>query len=119
MRVPQLIQGVHGVMHPLGSVALYELCHGLLLGGDAVQGHGTTDTLLPLIVDLPAYRRYVRRLAGLDVAVLVDTCLDKLGAQGLARCLSGSGCQPDTQVCSLLGDRLSLDVAAARAGRPA
>jgi glyoxylase-like metal-dependent hydrolase (beta-lactamase superfamily II) len=62
---------IHTPGHSAGSIALYEPAHGLLLVGDAVQGHGTTDTLVPLIVDLPAYRRSLRRLAELEVAVLV------------------------------------------------
>jgi hydroxyacylglutathione hydrolase len=62
---------IHTPGHTLGSLALYEASLGLLIAGDSVQGQGTTDTHVPLIVDLPAYRSSMRRLTGLDMALLI------------------------------------------------
>jgi glyoxylase-like metal-dependent hydrolase (beta-lactamase superfamily II) len=62
---------IHTPGHSDGSIALYEPSQGLLLVSDSAQGNGTTDTEVPMIVDLPAYRRSMRRLAELDVSLLV------------------------------------------------
>jgi glyoxylase-like metal-dependent hydrolase (beta-lactamase superfamily II) len=62
---------MHTPGHSNGSIALYEPSRGLLLVGDSVQGNGTTDTKVPMIVDLPGYIRSMRRLAELDVSLLV------------------------------------------------
>jgi glyoxylase-like metal-dependent hydrolase (beta-lactamase superfamily II) len=62
---------IHTPGHSNGSIALFEPSQGLLLVSDSVQGNGTTDTEVPMIVDLPAYRRSMRRLAELDVSLLV------------------------------------------------
>jgi hydroxyacylglutathione hydrolase len=63
---------IHTPGHSDGSIALFEASRGLLLVSDSVQGNGTTDTEVPLIFDLPAYRRSMQRLAGLDVSLLVS-----------------------------------------------
>lgn len=62
---------IHTPGHSAGSLALFESSLGLLIVGDSVQGDGTTDTLVPLIVDLAAYRSSMRRLAGLDMFLLI------------------------------------------------
>jgi glyoxylase-like metal-dependent hydrolase (beta-lactamase superfamily II) len=65
------LEVIHTPGHSPGSVALYEPSLGLLLVGDSVQGDGTTDTGVPLITDLMAYRGSMQRLAKLDVALLI------------------------------------------------
>jgi glyoxylase-like metal-dependent hydrolase (beta-lactamase superfamily II) len=62
---------IHTPGHSEGSIALYERSLGILLVSDSIQGNGTTDTDVPMIVDLPAYHRSLRRLAELDVSLLV------------------------------------------------
>jgi glyoxylase-like metal-dependent hydrolase (beta-lactamase superfamily II) len=62
---------IHTPGHSDGSIALLESTQGLLLVGDSIQGNGTTDTEVPMITDLPAYRRSMHRLAELDVPLLI------------------------------------------------
>jgi glyoxylase-like metal-dependent hydrolase (beta-lactamase superfamily II) len=62
---------IHTPGHSDGSITLYEPYQGLLLVSDSVQGNGTNDTKVPMIVDLPAYRKSMRRLAELDVSLLI------------------------------------------------
>jgi hydroxyacylglutathione hydrolase len=62
---------IHTPGHSEGSIVLYESSQGLLIVSDAIQGNGTSDTLVPLIVDLPAYRQSMKRLVELDVEHLV------------------------------------------------
>jgi hydroxyacylglutathione hydrolase len=62
---------IHTPGHTEGSIALFESSQGLLLVGDSLQGNGTADTEVPLIIDLPTYRQSMQRLADLDVSLLV------------------------------------------------
>jgi glyoxylase-like metal-dependent hydrolase (beta-lactamase superfamily II) len=62
---------IHSPGHSDGSIALFEASQGLLLVGDSIQGNGTADTEVPLIIDMPSYRQSMHRLADLDVALLV------------------------------------------------
>jgi glyoxylase-like metal-dependent hydrolase (beta-lactamase superfamily II) len=62
---------IHTPGHSDGSIALFESSQGLLLVGDSIQGNGTADTEVPLIVDLPTYRQSMHRLADLDISTLV------------------------------------------------
>lgn len=57
--------------HTAGSIALYEPTLGLLLAGDSLQADGTTDTKVPLITDLAAYRRSLARLRDLEISLLI------------------------------------------------
>jgi len=57
--------------HTPGSLGLYEPSTGLLLTGDSIQGYGMSETLVPLIANLAAYRHSLEHLADLDIPRMI------------------------------------------------
>ncbi len=62
---------IHTPGHSQGSVVLYEPTTKLLLASDSIQGNGTTDTNVPMIIDFAAYIQSLERLASYDVSMLI------------------------------------------------
>ena len=66
-----MFEVLHTPGHSDGSIVLYEPSQGILLASDSIQGKGTSDTEVPLIVNLAAYCHSMRRLAEFDISLLV------------------------------------------------
>ncbi len=80
--------------HSAGSIGLHESETGLLLTGDSLQGFGTVETQVPMLVDMRAYRRTLERPQEFDIRQVIaahpfqplsGAILDAEGSQVLIR----------------------------------
>ena len=61
---------VHNPGHTPGSISYFWESEGVLICGDAVQGHGARPGAYPYYNDAPAYRRSLSKLSGLSFHTL-------------------------------------------------
>ncbi len=61
---------VHNPGHTPGSVSYLWESEGILIAGDAVQGHGARLGAYPYYNDAPAYRRSLEKLSGLGLRMI-------------------------------------------------
>lgn len=67
----RLFEVLHFPGHSPGSICLYDEVNSVLLSGDSIQGHGSVDAGMAMVLDLDGYAESVRRLAGRRIRCLV------------------------------------------------
>ncbi|MEW6357393.1 MAG: MBL fold metallo-hydrolase [Planctomycetota bacterium] len=67
----RVFEVIHCPGHSPGSICLYDEQDSLLLTGDSIQGHGSVDAGMAMVLDLDGYAASVRKLASRPVRCLI------------------------------------------------